>query len=289
MFVSGFTFVRNAVKFDYPVVPSLLSILPLCDEVVVAVGDSDDGTRQLIEDLHEPKIRIIDTVWDPALRAGGAVLAVETNKALAAINPQADWALYIQADELIHEEDHPRIRQAMEDNLAHSHVEGLLFHYKHFYGNYSYLGDARRWYPKEVRVIRPRIGLSSYRDAQGFRRDGQKVRVKDCGAHIYHYGWVKPPEKQGLKREFFESLYNKDISQELQAVRYQWDYTNKTRLKPFTGTHPAPMRERVAQLNWDFDYDPKKAPYSLKERFHKAAEKLLGHRIFEFRNYLLLK
>lgn len=110
MFVSGFTFIRNAVRFDYPIVEAIRSILPLCDEVVVAVGRSDDNTRELIEQIGSDKIRILDTVWDDALREGGRVLAEETNKAFAAVNPKADWCFYIQGDEVIHERDHPAIR-----------------------------------------------------------------------------------------------------------------------------------------------------------------------------------
>ncbi len=79
MFVSGFTFIRNAVRYDYPILEAIRSILPLCDEVVVAVGRSEDGTRELIEGLGDPRIRIIDTEWDDSLREGGRVLAVETN------------------------------------------------------------------------------------------------------------------------------------------------------------------------------------------------------------------
>ena len=105
MKVSGFTFIRNAIKYDYPVVEAIRSILPLCDECVVAVGQSEDGTRALIESIDPDKIRIIDTVWDDSLREGGAVLAQETDKAFRAISQDADWAFYIQGDEVVHEDD----------------------------------------------------------------------------------------------------------------------------------------------------------------------------------------
>ncbi|MBM3912615.1 MAG: glycosyltransferase family 2 protein, partial [Sphingomonadales bacterium] len=44
MKVSGFTFIRNAVLLDYPILEAIRSILPLCDEIVVAVGKSEDET-----------------------------------------------------------------------------------------------------------------------------------------------------------------------------------------------------------------------------------------------------
>ena len=40
MKVTGFTFIRNAVINDYPIAEAINSILPLCDEVVVALGNS---------------------------------------------------------------------------------------------------------------------------------------------------------------------------------------------------------------------------------------------------------
>lgn len=101
MKVSGFTFVRNAIKFDYPIVEAIGSILPLCDEVIVAVGKSEDNTLELIRSINDPKIKIIETIWDDTLREGGRVLAEETNKAFDAIDSKSDWCFYIQGDEVI--------------------------------------------------------------------------------------------------------------------------------------------------------------------------------------------
>ena len=63
MKVSGFTFIKNAVKYQYPIAEAIRSILPLCDEVIVAVGDCSDGTRELVASIDQ-KIKIIDTNWD---------------------------------------------------------------------------------------------------------------------------------------------------------------------------------------------------------------------------------
>ena len=197
MKIAGFTFVRNAIKYDYPIIEAITSILPICDELVVAVGNSEDGTLDLIQSIDSPKIKIIETIWDDSLREGGRVLAVETDKALAAISPDADWCFYIQGDEVVHEKYLPVIKKAMEDNLHKTEVEGLLFKYLHFYGSYNYVADAHRWYRREIRVVRNTGNVLSYRDAQGFRtKDNQKLKVKLIDAFIYHYGWVKPPEIQ---------------------------------------------------------------------------------------------
>src|SRR5215203_4378714 len=153
MRVTGFSFIRNAVKFQYPIVEALQSILPLCDEVVVAVGRSDDNTRELVSGIHPQKIHIIDTVWDDTLRTGGNVLAVETNKAFQSIGSDADWCFYIQGDEVIHEKDYDEIRQAMHRWKDHREVDGLLFRYRHFYGSFDYVGTSSNWYKREIRIV----------------------------------------------------------------------------------------------------------------------------------------
>lgn len=156
--------------YDYPVVEAITSILPLCDYFVVAVGKSGDDTLNLVRSIGDPKMHIIETEWDDTLREGGRVLAEETNKAFDAIPPGFDWCFYIQADECVHENDLPAIRAAMERWQNDPETEGLLFHYRHFYGSYDYVGVSRRWYRREVRIIRNDKNIRSYRDAQGFRK-----------------------------------------------------------------------------------------------------------------------
>ena len=204
MKVSGFTFIRNGIKFDYPFVEAIKSILPICDEMIIVVGNSDDETRESIVNLNEPKIKIIDTVWDENLRTGGRILAQQTDIAMQHIT--GDWGFYIQGDEVVHEKYLPVIKKAMEDNLNNKEVEGLLFNYKHFYGSYDYIGDSNKWYRREIRVVRTGINVSSYRDAQGFRIDNRKLKVKHINAEVFHYGWVRNPRANQLKNQSFQKL-----------------------------------------------------------------------------------
>src|ERR1041385_4092369 len=139
--VAGFTIIRNAIKYDYPIVEAISSVLPLCDEFVVAVGNSSDDTLGLIRNINSPKIKIVETIWDDSLREGGKVYAIETDKAFHSISPDCDWAFYIKADEAVHEKYHPAIREAMEKYKNDHAVDGLLFQYKHFYGSYDYVGE----------------------------------------------------------------------------------------------------------------------------------------------------
>ena len=289
MKVSGFTFIRNAVLLDYPIVAAIQSILPLCDEVVVAVGNSTDDTLGLIQNI-DPKVRIIQTTWDDTLRENGRVLAVETDKALAAINPEADWAIYIQGDEVMHEADHPEILKAMTRFLHDQDVDGLLFDYLHFYGSYDYIGVSNNWYKKEIRVVKPGRGIFSFRDAQGFRKTpDQKLKVAPAKARVFHYGWVKDPQAMQRKQESFHKLWHDDAWLEKNIkVATAFDYEdNIHELARFEGTHPQWIAPRIAARNWTFQMDITRRKRTLKNRV-KNWLKLIGIDT-NYANYTLIR
>lgn len=289
MKISGFTFVRNAEKYDYPVVESINSILPLCDEFIVAVGNSDDNTRNIIQNINSPKIKIIDTIWDDSLREGGKVLAVETNKAFTHISNDSDWGFYIQADEVIHEKFLDNIYNSMKKNLLNNNIDGLLFDYKHFYASYDYIGESYRWYRKEIRIVRNDKSIYSYKDAQGFRKNNnEKLNVRAANAEIYHYGWVKHPKYQQLKQENFNKLWHDDswMSKNIK-INEEFDYSEIDSLEFFSGTHPKVMHDRIKNINWKFEHDLSRKNYSNKEKIKRFIEKITGWRIGEYQNYIL--
>lgn len=289
MKVSGFTFVRNAIKFDYPIREAIGSILPLCDEVVVAVGKSEDETLQLIKSIDSPKIKIIETVWDDSLREGGRVLAVETDKAFQAVSDDSDWAFYIQGDEVIHEKYHPAIKAEMEKWVNESKVEGLVFNYNHFYGSYDFIGDSRKWYSHEVRVIRNNKNIYSFRDAQGFQKDSRPLRVKPVDAYVYHYGWVKHPALQQAKQQNFNKLWHDDqwMDNNIDKVD-EFDYSNVDAVKRFEGTHPAIMQDRIAKINWEFSIDPTQRKLSTKRKLQRWVKQTTGFSAWEYKNYKII-
>lgn len=288
MKIAGFTFIRNAVKNDYAIVEAITSILPICDEFIVAVGKSEDGTRKLIEDIKSDKIRIIDTVWDDSLKDGGKVFALETDKAFNAISADVDWAFYIQGDECVHEKYLATIKQEMETALNKDNVEGLLFKYIHFYGSYDYYGHSRRWYRREIRVVKRKLNVKSYRDAQGFRIDGRKINVKLIDAYIYHYGWVKPPNGLQNKVLNFNTFYHDEhwINENL-GSGYEFDYDNADYLVKFLDTHPKVMTQRIDAVNWKMELDQSKIGKNMtfRRKLLHRFELLTGIRISEYKNY----
>jgi hypothetical protein len=287
--VAGITIIRNALKFDYPVTESIRSILPLVDKMYVGVGNSQDDTRGLIESIASEKLVIIDSVWDERLREGGKVLAVETNKVLDAVPADFDWIFYIQADEILHEEGIPFIREALSQHLRDSRVEGLLLKYRHFYGHYRYFGDSRRWYTREVRVVRNLKSVRSFRDAQGFRIDNRLMRVKLVDAYIHHYGWVKNPVFQLAKDKEFQKLWHSDerlAKRKVEATEY--DYKNIDSLSLYQGTHPAVMKERIQAADWDFVFDTEVKNFSFKDSILNFIERITGYRLFKYKNYKII-
>jgi len=288
MKISGFTFIRNAIKYDYPIDAAIRSILPICDEVVVCEGNSEDETGALIQSVNSPKIKIIQTVWDDSLKIGGKALAVETDKAFDSVSEDSDWAFYIQGDEVIHEDDLDTILDAMKKYKDDHNVECLVFKYIHFYGNYHYVADSRQWYRREMRVIRNDKTIRSYRDAQGFRRNGKKLNGKLINACVYHYGWVKNPYLQKNKILNFNKLYG-NVKENLVLEQVElYDYKNIDSLRLFEGTHPIYIQERINARNWDFEFDLTKKRLTLKEIFSRFVEKQTGKRPFEFTNYKLI-
>jgi hypothetical protein len=287
MLVAGFTIIRNALKYDYPVVEAISSILPLCDQFYVGVGNSEDETRALIASIGSEKIIIIDTVWDDSMREGGKVLALETNKVFDQIPEQYDWCFYIQSDECVHENDLEKIKSAMVAHKENKEVDGLLFEYKHFYGHYKYIGIGRRWYKHEIRIIKNNKNIRSYKDAQGFRTtEDKKLRVKKTGAYIHHYGWVKPPQAQQAKQSSFHKMWHDDawMKKNIPEVE-EFDYSNIDLLEVYSGTHPKVFEERIKNANWNFNYDPSRVKINIKYRFLFWVEKLTGWRVGENRNY----
>ena len=252
MKVSGFTFVRNVVKYDYPVVESIRSILPVVDEFIVNVGRCDDGTLELIRSIGDPKIKIVESVWDETLRKDGLIYAQQTNIALS--HCTGDWAFYIQADEVVHEDDLPAIQEAMRRHLGNPEVKGLLFRYLHFIADYWSMNPW--FYHKAVRIIRNNGEVESCGDAVGFHlkatqqylQSGPKEWIAPSNGRVFHYGWVKDPKTMLAKVKEQIAVYHGATPPPKQAALYQqqtFQYEDYAILKEFSESHPAVMVDRL--------------------------------------------
>ena len=290
MKVAGFTIARNVLKYDYPIREAILSVLPVVDRFFIAVGKSEDDTLNFIRSIDPEKIEILETIWDDQLREGGKVLSTETNKAFDFIPAEYDWAFYIQGDEILHEKYQQEVKDQMKRWKNASEVQGLLFGYTHFFGSYDYVGDSRRWYRHEIRIIKNDKKIRSYKDAQGFRTgDNKKLSVKKIDAEIFHYGWVKAPKVQQEKQKNFHKMWHDDewVKKHVGNAE-EYDYSDIDALKKFEGTHPSVMLERVNRQDWKFIYNPQSIRQSLKEKFLRQLTKTTGWIPGEYKNYKII-
>jgi glycosyltransferase involved in cell wall biosynthesis len=283
--VSGFTIVRNAQILDFPLVESIRSILPVCDEVVVNVGRSDDDTLGVVRSLQDPKIRIMETEWDFSRK--NFVFGEETMRVMRAC--RYPWGIYIQADEVLHEDGAVELRQAIEQHDGDQRVEGLLVRYLHFYGGLDTIATHRRWYRREIRAVRlgPRVDVRPYQGAQGFRVGSElrRIRARLTGAQMFHYGWGRPARALQAKRAVTRGFFAH--KQPEGAPLLPWI----PGLRPFQGQHPAVARDWVEARR----HDPERRigprffhPQHIRLYLSDVIERLTGHRVFEFRNYTLV-
>ncbi len=302
MTISGFTLVRNGVKFDYPFMESIQSLFAFCDEVIINVGISEDDTLQRIEawkaslsQKDASRVTIFTSEWplnDPAKRQGGQILAEQTNLALKRC--KGDWCLYLQADEVLHEKDYDIIRKDIEGIDPVHGVDALIFQYVHFYCGYGVIQTSRSSYRREIRAIRNWKGIWSVGDAQSFRYiTGDKIAGVLTDARIFHYGWVRPPEVMKAKTGFMDTLYHAGATADQPATGDNYKYKRFVGLKPFRGTHPAVMQLRVEARTQEGGFDLKSAPWVFERKdlwkiLSSFIEVTTGIRPFEFKNYRLM-
>jgi hypothetical protein len=314
MKISGFSFARNAQKLHYPIAESIRSILPICDEFVIAIGkgEEDDRTREEVAAIGSDKIRIIDTEWDLEKYPRGMEHAHQTDIARQACS--GDWLFYVQADEVVHERYLPTIQQHCQQFVDDTEVEGFLFSYRHFWGDYDHYVDSFGWYPCEVRIVRNDPDIHSWESAQSFRRipdfDGVnyrqqegtfKLKVVKIDAYMYHYGWVRPPRAMMTKSMYIN--VNHRGAQEAQREIYRtvpFDYGPLKKAKRYIDTHPAVMQDRIDRFDWadQLNYSSKSAPGTKPHKHMRLKNRCIGWihctlfgglPVIGFKNWLLLK
>jgi hypothetical protein len=279
--VSGFTFLRNGQKLGYPFVASIRSILPLVEEFIVALGPCDDDTEKMLRAIGDPKIRIIPTQWNEKIQNDYSLkgFVYGQQKSIALFNCTGDWAFYLEGDEVIHEDDLPKIRAAMERYLDDPRVEALAFDYLHFYGNANTYAWSPRWYRSEVRIIRNTIpawgpeGL--FFVVQDTHRRGRFPRAAHTGTTIFHYGWVRSEAQMNLKASAIYKYWANQL-----GAQVNYANIDPATLKLFAGTHPAVVQTWLPPANGIFQADP---DYKLSSREKKHRLMLKLENFFGFR------
>jgi glycosyltransferase involved in cell wall biosynthesis len=274
MKVSGFTFLRNGQRLGYPFAESIRSILPLVDEFVIALGPCDDDTEKMLRGIGDPRIRIIPTQWNERIQPGYSVkgFVYGQQKSIALFNCTGDWAFYLEADEVVHENDLPKIRTAMERHLDDPRVEALAFDYLHFYGNANTVVWSPGWYRSEVRVIRNTIPAWSsealFFNVVTAHKKSRYPRAAHTGATIYHYGWVRSEAQMNLKAAAVHKYWEAKL-----AATVDYSKIDPAALKLFTGAHPKIVQDWLPKADGLFQADPNHQLTS-REKKHRLLLKL---------------
>jgi len=310
MTISGFTFVKNATKLYFPAKQSILSILPIVDEFVIAIGkgDADDKTEEVIRSIDSDKIKIIHTDWDVDSYPWNTVFAQQTDVAKEACT--GDWLFYLQSDEAIHEKWLPVIKNACNTYLDDKKVDGFLFKYKHFWGDYNHYQLNHVWYDREVRLIRNDKSIHSWKDAQSFRKfdsfdysfdayhqhAGEKLNVIELPCEIFHYGFVRPPKLMRKKSKSSEvSFFGKYRPDKINHEDDTFDYGPLNKVTIFKGEHPQAMADWIADFHWknELRYSGSFAGHkhdNLKYRLISWFENtFVGKQLWGFQNYKVIR
>lgn len=294
MLVSGFTYIKNAIKYDFPIVEAITSVLPLVDEFIVNVVESEDGTLELVKSIKDSKVKIIITPWFEELRGGGKPQVLFANRAL--MECSSPWCFYLQGDEVVHEKYLDYIKAALLNYLENPLVEGFTLKYKHFYGNYSLYHEGEGWVRNEIRIIRNDPEISAYKDSHSFRKNGRKLNVVSLDAYVYHYGWAR--RKSVLKEKLVEQarwhwkdesiIKERFIDRNLEELM-----AHRDSLHFFKGTHPRVMRERINKqvssndcvLEVKDEFLKTKVKWKIRNFVADFTEKIMGRRIGEYENF----
>ncbi|HTY86434.1 MAG TPA: hypothetical protein VMB80_03140 [Candidatus Acidoferrum sp.] len=268
MKVSGFTFLRNGQKLGYPFVESIQSVLPIVDEFVIALGPCEDDTETRLRGIGDPKIRIIPTQWNERIRSDYSIkgFVYGQQKSIALFNCTGDWAFYLEGDELVHEDELPKIRAAMERHLGDERVEALVFDYLHFYGNANTYAWSPGWYRTAPRILRNTIPAWAPKGlffmVLDTHKTGRYPRAAHTGATLYHYGWLKTAGQLELKRG--------QNSKHWGAAAAATDYSeiDPQVLRRFDGTHPRAIQAWLPPATGIFQANPNHR-LTARERKHR--------------------
>lgn len=278
MTISGFTFIRNGTLLGYPYVESLRSLLSICDEVIVAVGQGQDDTLAQMLALSEldPKLKVIETTWNESMQDRGYVYAQQ--KMIAQFNCTGDWAFYLEGDEVLHEQDISPLKATLQRYVENPNIEAVVFDYYHFYGSPHTLAISPGWYRRAPRIIRNSIRSYSpdglFFVVMDQNKRGRYPYAALAQVPIYHYGHVRAVANMQAK---------------IQQVSRYWGHAppafagygnmDPKALGQFQGTHPAVMSTWLAECaEQELRLNPHYQP-SRRERRHRwmmRVERLFG-------------
>ena len=236
------------MRLNYPFMEAIRSALPICDEYIIVAGDSDDEALDYLASLNDPRIRIIHTRWSPNITPQKCLLAQQTNIGLGFCDGR--WCLYLQANEVLHEDSLPQLHGLMERHADNQAVEAMLTERLTFWSDYDhYIPIYPRRFKYTARIIRPNIGTYSIRDGMsfaifdGFSTKGRYPKSIDSGIDLYRYGYVHSVAQQAAK---FTSAVHKTEASDKAGLDYYHQHYPRQFIARYVGSHPQVMTDRIA-------------------------------------------
>ena len=265
----------NLIAMDYPFEASLASGLAFADEACIVAGRSQDGTDDLLYGLQAQygasrvKIKHEAIVFDQGWQ--------ERWWRSASDMTGADWLMYIDADEVLHENDAGVIAEL----LKYEQIKAINFPVTHFYGSDNwFVTPSAKWLTRNTRIGRRSSG---YEMRNMTNPDGSGcachmvIRPNGNGsvenAHTYdgpgvyrtsivllHYGWVRNAQALAVSQAKHRAWYHNDANLfdgHIPDVS-PWDFRMRDmytagKIALWNGEHPACMTDWIARHEpaWD--------------------------------------
>ncbi len=109
--IAGYTHILNPKTHGYPYIQSVQSMLNFCDEVIVVDGGSNDGSVQELEAvfpqwIKDGVLKVIVREWD---QDEPGMDGMQKAFGRAMVSPEIEFLWQQDADEVLHEDDAPKV------------------------------------------------------------------------------------------------------------------------------------------------------------------------------------
>lgn len=242
MTLGGNVCIRNGFRLDYCWKEAVRSLLPICDKVIVCDCDSDDGTREHIDEWcrHEPKLIPLNFPWkDPK----GDVTWWPTWVNYAREHLPTDMHIQLDADEVIHEDDYGAIKTAVAS-------KSILFCKR-----LNFWRDSRHLIPegvccgtKVLRIAPTNMPIPS--DYPFGPANDTVARAVESNIRIFHYGFLRERHAFFRKAREVQRIWVNSYDPRLEkAESYDGEWSEmpgitgwEDSLVDYNGSHPSAIR-----------------------------------------------
>lgn len=248
--ISGVVIVSSPQWF--PLRAVLSSMAPVCSEIIVNADTTSEGTVEAVREIAKTlPVQIIESAWNWEAKDKGQEIARQTN--LAVERATSEWLLDLQADEVLHEDEHPILRAYVEN--APADISGFQMVRLYFFESLDVLRTD--WTQPLTRLFRKgsHVVAGDGMDTQRLWGNVAKAR----GVHLYHYSRIGDAKAivdriMKLSSLFHERATLTHAPQEYDFTRL-WNYDSFSTdnppesvdaedvLVPFTGSHPKYIHE----------------------------------------------